>query len=94
MEVACSRAAPPEPERSVDDEVAADEKVMVDCGTERRLHSTDSKSTRGTDRNRSYRAVYNIADKKFVQLADDSMEGLSPSNDGVCDWLRQLEVLG
>jgi len=34
------------------------------------------------DRNRSYRAVYDLQAKKFVQLADDSMENISPSNDG------------
>ena len=33
------------------------------------------------DRNRSYRA-YDLESKKFVQLADDSMENISPSNDG------------
>lgn len=34
------------------------------------------------ERNRSYRAVYNIADRKLVQLADPTMEDLTPSEDG------------
>ena len=34
------------------------------------------------DRNRSYRAVYDLQSKKFVQLADETMESISPSNDG------------
>ena len=34
------------------------------------------------ERNKSYRAVYHIKEKKFVQLADETMENISPSNDG------------
>ena len=34
------------------------------------------------DRNRSYRAVYDLQSKKFIQLADETMESISPSNDG------------
>jgi len=34
------------------------------------------------ERTRSYRAVYHIAEKKFVQLASNEMAGLSPSDDG------------
>ncbi|HJT67710.1 MAG TPA: prolyl oligopeptidase family serine peptidase, partial [Pyrinomonadaceae bacterium] len=34
------------------------------------------------DRNRSYRAVYDLEAKKFVQLADETMENVIPSNDG------------
>lgn len=35
------------------------------------------------DRNRSYRAVYDLAEKKFAQLSDPEMEGLTPSDDGL-----------
>ncbi|MGH9672777.1 MAG: hypothetical protein ACRD44_06305 [Bryobacteraceae bacterium] len=34
------------------------------------------------ERNRTYRGVYHIAEKKFVQLGDPSMTGLAPSDDG------------
>lgn len=34
------------------------------------------------ERSRSYRAVLNLADKKFVQLADPSMQTLNPGDDG------------
>jgi dipeptidyl aminopeptidase/acylaminoacyl peptidase len=34
------------------------------------------------ERARSYRAVLNLADKKFVQLADPTMIGLTPDDDG------------
>src|SRR5262249_53015630 len=34
------------------------------------------------ERNRTFRAVYNFADKKFLQLADETMENLTPSSDG------------
>jgi dipeptidyl aminopeptidase/acylaminoacyl peptidase len=76
-------APPPDPEKTADEEVAADEKVMVDLWHWKDDYIQPIQKVRAEqDRNRSYRAVYNIADKKFVQLADDSMEGLSPSNDG------------
>ncbi len=34
------------------------------------------------ERSRSYRAMLSLADKKFVQLSDPSMGGLTPSDDG------------
>ena len=34
------------------------------------------------DRSRSYRAVYSLADQKFLQISDPSMDGLFPSDDG------------
>ncbi len=34
------------------------------------------------ERSRSYRGVLNIADRKFVQVSDASMAGLTPSDDG------------
>ena len=48
---------------------------------ERDCHPADSEYAE-QDRNRSYRAVYLTRDKKFVQLADESLESLSPANDG------------
>jgi dipeptidyl aminopeptidase/acylaminoacyl peptidase len=33
-------------------------------------------------RNRSYRAVFHLKEKKLVQLADETMEGINPTRDG------------
>jgi dipeptidyl aminopeptidase/acylaminoacyl peptidase len=76
-------APPPEPEKNADDDVPVDEKVMVDLWHWKDDYIQPIQKVRAEqDRNRSYRAVYNISDKKFVQLADESMEGLATSNDG------------
>ena len=76
-------APPPEPEKNPDEEIPADEKVVVDLWHWKDDYvQTIQKVRAEQDRNRSYRAVYNLETKKFVQLADESMENLSPSNDG------------
>jgi dipeptidyl aminopeptidase/acylaminoacyl peptidase len=76
-------APPPEPEKNPDEEIPADEKVLVDLWHYKDDYIQTIQRVRAEqDRNRSYRAVYELESKKFVQLADDSMENLSPSNDG------------
>ena len=76
-------APPPEPEKNPDEEIPADEKVMVDLWHWKDDYvQTIQKVRAEQDRNRSYRAVYDLASKKFVQLGDESMENVSPSNDG------------
>ncbi len=76
-------APPPEPEKSADEEVPADEKVLVDLWHWKDDYIQPLQKVRAEqERNRSYRADYIIRDKKFVQLADESMESVSPSNDG------------
>jgi dipeptidyl aminopeptidase/acylaminoacyl peptidase len=76
-------APPPEPEKSADEEIPADEKVLVDLWHWKDDYIQPMQKIRAEqDRNRSYRADYIIKDKKFVQLADESMESVSPSNDG------------
>jgi dipeptidyl aminopeptidase/acylaminoacyl peptidase len=40
------------------------------------------KARAGVERNRSFRAVYNLADNKLVPLADRSMNDLIPNDDG------------
>jgi dipeptidyl aminopeptidase/acylaminoacyl peptidase len=76
-------APPPEPEKSADEEIPADEKVLVDLWHWKDDYIQPIQKIRAEqDRNRSYRADYIIKDKKFVQLADESMESVSPSNDG------------
>ncbi|HEX7227197.1 MAG TPA: prolyl oligopeptidase family serine peptidase, partial [Candidatus Binatia bacterium] len=76
-------APPPEPEKNADEEIPADEKVLVDLWHWKDDYvQTIQKVRAEQDRNKSYRAVYHLESKKFVQLADESMENLSPSNDG------------
>src|SRR5829696_3282605 len=76
-------APPPEPEKNPDEEVPADEKVLVDLWHWKDDYvQTIQKVRAEQDRNRSYRAVYDLETKKFVQLADESMENIAPSNDG------------
>ena len=76
-------APPPEPEKNPDEEIPADEKVLVDLWHWKDDYVQPIQRMRAEqDRNRSYRAVYDLQTKKFVQLADDSMENISPSNDG------------
>ena len=76
-------APPPDPERNPDEEIPADEKVLVDLWHWKDDYVQTIQRVRAEqDRNRSYRAVYDFESKKFVQLADESMENLSPSNNG------------
>ncbi|MGI9067441.1 MAG: prolyl oligopeptidase family serine peptidase [Pyrinomonadaceae bacterium] len=76
-------APPPEPEKNPDEETSADEKVLVDLWHWKDDYVQPIQRIRvEQDRNRSYRAVYHIKNKRFVQLADETMENISPSNDG------------
>ena len=76
-------APPPEPERNPDEEIPADEKVLVDLWHWKDDYVQPIQRIRAEqERNRSYRAVYDLKTQKFVQLADDTMENISPSNDG------------
>jgi dipeptidyl aminopeptidase/acylaminoacyl peptidase len=76
-------APPPEPEKNPDEEIPADEKVLVDLWHWKDDYVQPIQRVRAEqDRNRSYRAVYDIQAKKFVQLADETMENVAPSNDG------------
>ncbi|MDX6610906.1 MAG: hypothetical protein QOD75_92 [Blastocatellia bacterium] len=76
-------APPPEPEKNPDEEAPADEKVSVDLWHWKDDYVQPIQKIRAEqERNRSYRAVYHIRDHKFVQLADETMENIVPSNDG------------
>jgi len=76
-------APPPEPETEADAEAASEDKVVVDLWHWKDDHVQPMQKVRAEqDRNRSYRAVFNLKEKKYVQLADETMEGLNPSNDG------------
>lgn len=77
-------APPPEPEKDAEAEAAnADDKVIVDLWHWKDDYIQPMQKVRAEqDRNRSYRAVYHINERKFVQLADATMENVNPSADG------------
>ncbi len=76
-------APPPEPEKNPDEDIPADEKVLVDLWHWKDDYVQPIQKVRAEqDRNRSFRAVYNLKAKKFVQLADESMDTITASNDG------------
>src|SRR5205807_8003293 len=77
-------APPPEPEKEADQEIPADEKVLVDLWHWKDDYVQPIQKIRAEqERSKSYRAVYLVKDKKFLQLADEKMESLSPSNNGL-----------
>jgi dipeptidyl aminopeptidase/acylaminoacyl peptidase len=76
-------APPTEPEKNPDEEIPADEKVLVDLWHWKDDYVQPIQKVRAEqDRNRSYRAIYWTQDRKFVQLGSEAMENISPSNDG------------
>ncbi len=76
-------APPPEPDKSPDEDVLADEKVSVDLWHWKDDYVQPIQKVRAEqERNKSYRAVYHIKEKRFVQIAEETMESITPSNDG------------
>ncbi len=76
-------APPPDPEKSPDEEIPADEKVLVDLWHWKDDYIQPMQKVRAEqERSRSYRAAYVVKEKKFVQLADEKMESVTLSNDG------------
>jgi dipeptidyl aminopeptidase/acylaminoacyl peptidase len=72
----------PEPEKDEED-AASDDKVMADLWHWKDDYIQPMQKVRAAqDGNRSFRAVYHMKEKKFVQLADETMEQVVPSNDG------------
>jgi dipeptidyl aminopeptidase/acylaminoacyl peptidase len=75
---------PPEPEKEEgEDATSEDEKVSLDL-----WHWKDDfiqpmqKVRAAQERDRSYRAVFHVADNKYAQLGDETMQGVNPSSDG------------
>lgn len=76
-------APAPEPEKDPDAAIPDDEKVVADLWHWKDDYIQPMQKVRVEQvRNRSYRAVYHMAEKKFVQLADTTMENVNPSRDG------------
>jgi hypothetical protein len=67
-------APPTEPEKNPDEEIPADEKVLVDLWHWKDDYVQPIQKVRAEqDRNRSYRAIYWTQDRKFVQLGSEAM---------------------
>ena len=63
--------------------VPSDDKVQADLWSWRDdLVQPMQRARLAQDRARSYRAVYMLAEKRFVQISDPTMGGLFPSDDG------------
>ena len=74
---------PPDPEKNPDEELPADEKVVVDLWHWRDDYIQPMQKVRAEqERSRSYRAAYVVKEKKFVQLADEKLESVALSSDG------------
>ncbi|MBK6587114.1 MAG: S9 family peptidase [Acidobacteria bacterium] len=79
-----SNAPPPDPEPDPANAVPDEEKVVADLWHWKDDYVQPQQKVRMiADRDRSYRAVLHIADKKFVQLADRTMENVIPSSNGL-----------
>ncbi len=69
--------------RSFDKDLPADERVSVDLWSWKDDYIQPMQKIRaGSERFRSYRAVYDLAEKRFLQLADRTMNEVLPSDDG------------
>ncbi len=79
-----SSAPKPDPEPDPINAVPDEEKVTVDLWHWKDDYVQPQQKVRlNADRDRSYRAVWHIADKKFVQLADATLETVNPSSNGL-----------
>lgn len=74
-------APPPEKDPSAED--PTEEKVAVDLWHWKDDFIQPMQKVRAeSNRNRSYRAVWNLKDKKYVQLGDETLQTLTPSYSG------------
>ena len=77
-------AAPDPPEIDPANEVLADDKVNADLWHYKDEHIQPMQKVRATqERNRTYRAVYHIAEKQVLQLGDVTMPEVTPTEDGM-----------
>jgi dipeptidyl aminopeptidase/acylaminoacyl peptidase len=73
----------PKPPEKPSHEVPKEEHVSVDLWSWKDDHIQPMQKVRAeVERTRSYRAVYDVAAKRFIQLADPSMNEIVPSDDG------------
>jgi dipeptidyl aminopeptidase/acylaminoacyl peptidase len=74
---------PTAPEKEDGEEAASDDKVSVDLWHWKDDYIQPMQKVRAEqERNRSYRAVFNIAENKYAQLGDETLQAVIPSSDG------------
>jgi dipeptidyl aminopeptidase/acylaminoacyl peptidase len=76
-------APPPDPEQEAGEDSSTEDKVVVDLWHWKDDYIQPMQKVRAErDRNRSYRAVFHLAEKRFVQLADETLPEANPTSDG------------
>lgn len=76
-------ARPADSEKDESEEASSDDKVSVDLWHWKDDYIQPMQKVRAEqERNRSHRAVFHIADGKYVQLGDETMDGINPASDG------------
>jgi dienelactone hydrolase len=76
-------APPPPPTEKADKDVSAEDKVVVELWHYKDDFIVPMQKVRAPQqKSRSYRAVFHLPEKKFVQLADAKMEQVVPTQDG------------
>jgi dipeptidyl aminopeptidase/acylaminoacyl peptidase len=76
-------APPPRPPRDPGSEPPAEDRVVADLWHwQDDLVQPMQRVRANSERNRTYRGVYHIAEKRYVQLADPTMQISIPSDDG------------
>jgi dipeptidyl aminopeptidase/acylaminoacyl peptidase len=74
----------PAPLQAAADDVVPEEKVNADLWSWKDEHIQPMQKIRAErERNRSYLAVYDVAEKKMVQLGDETMREVTPSENGL-----------
>jgi hypothetical protein len=83
-------APPPEKEKEQNAEEAGDDKVIVDLWHLKDDYIQPMQKVRAEqERNRSYRAVYHLKEKRYIQLADETVQSVNPSANG--QWAIGLD---
>jgi dipeptidyl aminopeptidase/acylaminoacyl peptidase len=79
-----SSAPPADPEPAAENAVPDEERVVVDLWHWKDDYVQPMQKVRAiADRDRSFRGIWHIKEKKFVQLADSTMENVNPSSTGL-----------
>ena len=77
-------APPTDPEKDPEPESSSDDKVLVDLWHWKDDYIQPMQKVRAEqDRNRTYRAVFHLKEKKYLQLADETMQNVNPSANGL-----------
>ena len=76
-------APPPEPEKDESEDASSDDKVSVDLWHWKDDYIQPMQKVRAEqERNRSYRAAFDIGSGKYAQLGDETMQTVNPASDG------------